>query len=113
MTAGHDMEHLLLAGDLRHRDRNAGIDVADDEAHLIAFDQLPRLLHSGADIIGGVLDQELDGPAQNAALLVDLLGGEFCSHHLALSDCGINPGQRIDHSDPYRRFASGLDDEGG
>ena len=107
------MEHLLFASDLRHRDRNAGIHVADDEAHLIALDQLACLLHAGADVIGGIFDQEFDRPAQNAALLVDLLGGEFRSHDLALCDRGINPGQRIDHSDPDRRFAAGLDDEGG
>jgi hypothetical protein len=52
-------------------------------------------------------------PAQNAALLVDLLDGEFCAHHLVLCDRGINARQRIDHSDPHRRFAAGLDDEGG
>ena len=107
------MEHLLFAGDLRHRDRDAGIDVADDEARLIALDQLAGLLHAGADVVGGVLDQKFDRPAQNAALLVDLLGGEFGAHHLALRDRGINAGQRIDHSDPHRRFAAGLDDEGG
>ena len=113
MAAGDDVQHLLLAGDLRHRDRDAGIDVADDEADLVALDQLARLLHAGADVVGGVLDQELDRPAQNAALLVDLLDGKFGADHLVLRERGINAGQRIDHSDPDRRFASGLDDEGG
>jgi hypothetical protein len=107
------VEHLLFTGDLCHRDRDAGVHVANDEAHLIAFDQLPCFLHAGADIICRIFNQEFDRPAQYAALLVDLLGSEFCSHHLALRDRGIDSGYRIDHSDPYRRFASRLDDEGG
>ena len=106
------MEHFLFAGDLRHRDRNAGIDVANNKAHLIPFDQFPGLLHAGADIICRVFNQELDGPAQNAALLVDLLSGEFCSHHLSLCDRGIDSGQGIDHSDAHRRFAPRFNDEG-
>jgi hypothetical protein len=113
VTARYDVKHLLFAGDLRHRDRDAGIDVADDEAHLIAFDQFSRLLHAGADIVCRIFDQQFDRTAEDAALLVDLFGGEFCSHHLALGDRGIDARQRIDHSDPYRRFASSLDDEGG
>jgi hypothetical protein len=106
------MKRLLFAGDLRHRDRDTGIHVADDETHLIAIDQFPGLLYTGADIVGRVLDQEFDRPAQNAAFLVDLLGGEFGSHHLVLCKRGINPGQRIDHADPHRRFTAGLDDVG-
>ena len=107
------MEHLLFAGDLCHRDRDARINVADNEAHLIALDQLPCLLHAGTDIVRRIFNQELDRPAQNAALLVDLLDGELCAHHLVLCNRGINARQRIDHSDPHRRFAAGLDDEGG
>ena len=57
--------------------------------------------------------RQLDRPAENAALLVDLLGGEFGSHHFALGDRGINAGQGIDHADLDRCFAAGLDDEGG
>src|SRR5690349_18603812 len=112
MAAGYDVQHLLLAGDLRDRNRYAGIDVADDEADLVAFDQLARLLHAGADVIGGVLDQELDRPAQNAALLVDILDGIFSADEFALRDGGVNAGEGIDQSDPDRGFAPGLDDEG-
>jgi hypothetical protein len=105
------VEHLFLAGDLRHRDRNSGIDVADNEGDLIAFDQLAGLLHPGADIVCGVFNQQLDRSAQNAALVVDFLGREFCANHLSLGDRGINAGERIDHSDPHRGLASSLDDE--
>jgi len=80
---------------------------------LIALDQLARFLHAGADVVGRVFDQKLDRSAQNAALLVDLLGGEFGAHHFALRNRGIDSGQGINHADPHRRFAAGLDDEGG
>src|SRR6516164_3176588 len=113
VTARDDMEHLLLAGDLGHRDRDARIDVADDEAHLVAFDQLARFLHAGADVVGRVLDQKFNGPAQNAALPVDLPYGVFGADHLVLGDRGIDAGQWIDQADPHWRFTSGLDDEGG
>jgi hypothetical protein len=105
-------ETVGLSDTADYRDRNTGIHVADDEAHLVALDQLPRLLHPGADIIGGVLDQKFDRPVQNAALLVDLLGGEFCAYYFALCDRGVNAGQRIHHSDLNRGFAAGFDDEG-
>jgi len=113
MSTRDDVQDLLFAGDLRHRDRNAGIDVADDEADLIAFNQLAGFLHAGADVVGGVFDQKLDRPAENAAVFVDFFGGEFGSHHLALCNRSIGAGDRIDHADPDRRFAAGFDDEGG
>src|ERR1700761_6143100 len=104
------MEHLLFAGDLRHRNRDAGVDVADDEADLVALDQLARLLYAGADIVGGVFDQKLDWPAENAAFLVDFLSGKFCADDFALRDRGIGAGDWIDHADADRGLASGLDD---
>ena len=107
------MQHLLFAGDLRHRDRDAGIHVADDEADLVAFDQLARLLHAGADIVGGVLDQKLDRTAENAALLVDLLKGVFGADHFVLGDRGIDARQWIDQPNSNRRFAAGLDNKRG
>jgi hypothetical protein len=43
---------------LRDRGRDAGIDVADHEIHLIALDQLACLLHASANVVGRVFDQE-------------------------------------------------------
>src|ERR1700744_2608974 len=104
------MEHLLFAGDLRHRNRDTGVDVADDEADLVALDQLARLLYAGADIVGGVFDQKLDWPAENAAFLVDFLGRKFRAYHFALRDGRISSSDRIDHADADRGLTSGLDD---
>jgi hypothetical protein len=70
-------------------------------------------LHAGADVVGRVFDQKFNRPAQNAALLVDLLDGVFGADHLVLGDRGIDAGQWIDQTDPHRRFTSRLDDEGG
>jgi len=70
-------------------------------------------LHAGADIVGRVFDQQFDRPAQNAAFLVDLFRGEFRPDHFALRQRSINAGERIDHADPHRRFAAGLNNEGG
>ena len=63
---------------------------------------LSRLLHAGADVVGGVLDQELDRAAENAALLVDLGLGVFGALDLALRQRRQNAGQRIDHADLHR-----------
>src|SRR5450432_646158 len=51
---------FLFGCDLRDRSRNARIDVANHEGDLIALDQLARLLHAGADVIGGILHQQFD-----------------------------------------------------
>ena len=66
---------------------------------LVALDQLARLLHAGADVVGRILDQQFDRPAENAALGVDLLDGELGAHHLVLRHRRIDAGQRIDHAD--------------
>ena len=79
---------------------------------LVALDQLARLLHAGADVVGGILDQQLDRPPQHAALGVDLLDGKLGADHFVLRHGGINAGQRIDHADADRRFAARRDDEG-
>ena len=64
MAAWHDVKDFLLGGHLRHRIGDAGVDVAEDGVDVVAVDQLSRLLHAGADVVGRVLNQELepDGP---------------------------------------------------
>ena len=105
MAAGHDVEDLLLVGDLRHRVGDAGVHVAEDHVDLVAVDQLARLLHAGADVVGRILDQELDLAAEDAALLVDLGLGVFGAVDLALRQRRQHAGQRIDHADLDRLLA--------
>ena len=88
-----------------------GIDVADHEVDAVALDQLARLLHAGADVVGGVLDQQFDLASENAALGVDLRDGVFGAHHLVAGRRGINAGQGIDHADPDWSFPARLNDE--
>ncbi len=80
--------------------------------HLVALDQLARLLHAGADVVGRILDQQLELAAENAALGVDLLDRELGADHLVLRDRGVDAGQRIDHADLDGGLAARLDDEG-
>ncbi len=110
MTAGDNVENFLFAGHLRHRNRDTGVDVADDEADLVALDQLACLLYAGTDVIGGVFDQELDWPAEDAALLVDFLCSEFGAYDFAPGNSSIGARDRIDHADADRRLTAGLDD---
>ena len=105
MAARHDMEDLPLVCHLRHRVRNAGIDVAQDHGDLIAIDQLFRLLYAGADIVGRILDEELDLAAKNATLLVDFSLGVFGAVHFALRQRRQHAGERIDHADLDRLVA--------
>ena len=102
MTAGNDVQDLLLGGDLGDRGRDARIDVADHEVDLVALDQLARLLHAGADVIGGIFHQQFDLASENAALGVHLLDGELGSHHLVAGRRGVDAGERIDHAHPDR-----------
>ena len=78
---------------------------------LVALDQLARLLHAGADVVCGILHQELDRAPQHAALGVDLLDGKLCADQFVLRHGGINPRERIYHADADRRFAARRDDE--
>ena len=98
-------KHLLFIGHLRHGVGDAGIHVAEDDIDLVAVDQLARLLHAGADIVGRILDQKLDLTAENAALLIDFGVGVFGAVDLALRQRRQHAGQRIDHADLDRLVA--------
>jgi len=106
------VQNLLLGGHLSHRLGDTRVHVADDEADLVAVDQLAGLLHPGTDVIRRVFDQELDLAAQHAALGIDVVDRKPRADHFVLRDRRIYAGQRIDHADLYRGFAAGLDDEG-
>ncbi len=66
---------------------------------LIALDQLARLLHAGADVVGRILDKQFERTPENAACGVDLVDRELGAHHFVLRDRGIDAGQGIDHAD--------------
>ena len=106
------MQDFLFSGDLGDRCGNAGIDVADHEVDLIPLDQLARLLHAGADVIGGIFHEQFDLTSKNAAFGVHLLDGELGSHYLVAGGCRIDAGERVDHAHSDRRLATRLDDEG-
>jgi hypothetical protein len=100
------VQHLLLIGDLRHGLGDARIHVADEKGNLIALDQLARLLHTGADVVRGVLHQQLDGPSEDAPPGVDLFDGKSGAHDFVLGNGRIDAGQGIDHADAQRRFGA-------
>ena len=106
------MQHFLLVGDLGDGLGNARVHVTDEKRHLVAFDQLARLLHPGADVVRGIFHQQLHRTTENTALGVHLVDGELGPGHLILRGRGIDAGERIDHSDPKRRLAARLNDEG-
>ena len=99
-----------FAGDLRHRVGDAGVHVAEDDVDLVALDQLAGLLHAGADVVGGILDQKLDLAAEDAVLFVKPFNGVFGALDLAGGESGEDAGQRIDHADPHRGFPARSDD---
>src|SRR6185437_3183109 len=73
--------------------------------------KLARLLYACTDIIRRIFDQQLDRPAENAALFVKLLGSEFGTDQFALRYGGINSGERIDQADLHGSFAPRLNDK--
>src|SRR3974377_1558758 len=94
------MQHLLFGGDLRHRLRDARVDVADDELYLVAVDQLARLLYAGADVICGIFNEQFQWTTENAAFGIDLLDSQFGADDFVIRHRGISARQRIDHADP-------------
>src|SRR5262249_35316918 len=77
---------------------------------LIALDQLARLLHAGADVVGRILHQQLDRPAEDAALFVDVRDRELGAGHLVLRGRRIDAGEWVDEADAHGRFAARRDD---
>ena len=65
MAARNDVQDFLFVGHLRHRQRERGIDVAEQKIDLVAVDQLARLLHRRAGVAaGGILDDQFDVAAR-------------------------------------------------
>src|ERR1700712_2932544 len=104
MAAGDDVEDFQFAGYLRHGVGDAGVHVAEDDVHFVAFDQLAGFLHAGADVVGGILDQKFDLPAEDAVFLVQSFDRVFRTFDFASGEGGKDAGEGIDHSDANRRF---------
>ena len=112
VAAGDHVQDALLAGDLGHGQRQGRIDVAEQEADLVAVDQLSRLLDRRTGVAaGGILDEELDLPTENAALGVDLLDRQLAADHLVLADRGIGARERIVEADLHRVCGAHRNDE--
>src|SRR5271155_827526 len=107
------MQEPLFVGDLRDRLRDGRVHIADKKAYLVALDQLSRFLHPGADIVGRILDEQLDRTFKDAAVGVYLLDGQSGAYYFIRRDRGIDAGQRIDHADPDGGLSARRDDGGG
>ena len=100
VTAGNDMEHLLLEADIGHRLRQRRIDVAEQEVDLVALDQLVGFLHrDGGFAAGRIFDQQIDFAAEDTALGIDLLDRELAADQFVLADRGEGAGQRVVEAD--------------
>src|SRR6516165_6373127 len=99
VATGDNVQHLLLVRHLGDGERDPRIHIADEELDAVAFDQLARLLHASADVIGRVLDQELNFAAEHATLGVDLFDGVFNADQFILRHRGVDAGEWIDHAD--------------
>src|SRR6516165_4789071 len=99
VAAGDNVQHLLLVRYLGDGERDPRIHIAYEELDAVAFDQLARLLHASADIIGRVLDQELNLAAEHATLGVDLLDSVFNADQFILRHRSVDAGKWIDHAD--------------
>ena len=77
MTARHDVQDAFFRRHTHDRVGDARVHVTHDHVDVVAIDQLVRLLHAGAGVVGAVLYQQFNLAAQNAASLVDLIDGPF------------------------------------
>src|SRR5271169_4062968 len=107
------MQEPLFVGDLRDRLRDGRVHIADEKAYLVALDQLSSFLHPGADIVGRILDEQLDGTFKDAAVGVYLLDGQLDAYYFILRVRGIDASQGINHADPDRGLGARRDDGGG
>jgi len=99
VATGDDVQDLLLVRHLGDGERDPRIHIADEELDAVAFDQLTRLLHTSADVISRVLDQELNLAVKHATLGVDLLDGVFNADQFILRHCCVNAGEWIYYAD--------------
>ena len=113
MAAGNDMEDFLLVRDLRHRERERRVYVAEQEIDLVAIDQFARLQHGRARIAaGGILHDQLDAAPKNASLRIDLFDRELTASQFVFAERGEGAGQRIVGADLHGVGGSRAQNEG-
>ena len=96
MAAGNDMQDFLLVRDLRHRERERGVRVAEQKIDLVAIDQLAGLQHGRARVAaGGILRDQLDVAAENASLRIDLFDRELTTNQFVFAKPGKGASERI------------------
>ena len=112
MAAGDDVENAFLIRHLGHGERKRGVHIAEEEIHLVAVDQLSRLLHRNPGVAAGrILDDQFDWTSENPALGVDLVDGHLTAGELVFAECGVSAGQWIVESDLYGLRGPHGDDE--
>src|SRR5207248_6316922 len=94
-----DERHLDPAEISGERLGDARGESAEDERNVLAGELLGGG-EGGVLVARVVLDDELDGPAEDAAFLVDLGGGDLVARHFHRAEGGEAPGERGDHSQP-------------
>src|SRR5438067_9699960 len=111
MAARDDVQDALLVRHPRHRQGERRVDVADEEVHLVALDELARLLHGGAGLSARrVLDEQLHLAAEDPTFGVDLLDGELGTDELVLPQGRVGSRERVVEADLDRLLAARLDD---
>ena len=71
-----------------------------------------RLAHAGRRIAGGILHMQLDLPADQSTLGVELLGPELSAVAHLQADLARRSGQRERHADPDRLLATRMAQHG-
>src|SRR5439155_27138134 len=97
-----DVDLLLLGGDRADRIPHRAGDRADDDVHLVALDQLSRLLDADLRIGLVILDEELQFAALDATAIVDLLLRELRAVQHRLAEDRVDPGERDEHAHLHR-----------
>jgi hypothetical protein len=90
------MQDILFVRDLRHREGERRVCVAEQEIDLVAIDQLAGLQHRRARIAaGGILHDQLDLAAQNASLRLDLFDRKLTANQFVFAKPAKGASQRI------------------
>ena len=107
------MQDLLLVGDLRHRERERRVYVAEQEIDLVAIDQLARLQHGRARVAaGGILHDQLDVAVKNASLRIDLFDRELTANQFVFASPCKGASQGIVEADLHGIGGSRAQGEG-
>ena len=111
VSAGDNVELAPLGRHPRHRQGDGRVDVAEDEIDLVAVDQLFSFRDADGGLVCGIFDQQFHLPAENAAILIDLIDRQPGTIDFSLGELRIDAAERFDHPHFHRSFGAGLDRE--